>query len=79
MLHFLLTYSLTKGHLVDVKEFRNGAAASRAYVDAERKNVGNDNVEIVLVGADSLEALKTTHGHYFDEGAESTSPYLTGV
>jgi hypothetical protein len=32
----------------------------------------------VLLGADSLETLKTTHGHYFnsESRARSTSPFL---
>jgi hypothetical protein len=79
MIHFLLTYSLTKGELVDVQQFRDGAIAARAYVDAEKARVGDDDYEIVLVGADSLDALKTTHGHYFSGTTGSTSPYLSGV
>ena len=79
MIHFLLTYSLTKSKLVELKEFKDSAAASRAYVEAERANAHNDNCEIVLVGADSLETLRTTHAHYFDDQQESTSPHLAGV
>jgi hypothetical protein len=61
MLHFLLTYSLTEGRLVDLKEFEDSAVAGRAYVEAEKRNRRGDDTEIVLVGADSIEALKTTH------------------
>jgi hypothetical protein len=51
------------------------------YAKRERENRGNRDLEIVLVGADSLETLKTTHGHYFngESRAISTSPFLVGV
>jgi hypothetical protein len=39
----------------------------------------NADCEIVLVGADSLEMLRTTHAHYFGDQMESTSPHLAGV
>lgn len=80
MIHFLLTFSLELGRVVDLKQFRDSAAAGQAYIDAERANAMNPDYEIVLVGADSLEALKTTHGHYFDgDGAALSSPYLISV
>jgi hypothetical protein len=80
MKHFLLTYSLTAGKVIDLREFDDASVASAAYGEAERKNAGDSDFEIVLVGADSQETLRTTHGHYFDDaGTESTSPYLAGV
>jgi hypothetical protein len=79
MIHFLLTYSLTQAKLVDLREFKDSAQASRAYVEAERANGRNLDCEIVLVGADSLETLQTTHAHYFGDQMESTSPHLAGV
>jgi hypothetical protein len=80
MKHFLLTYSLTEGRLISLQEFSESAVAGRAYVEAEKVNERNPDREIVLVGADSIDALKTTHAHYFgDDVAESTSPYLAGV
>ena len=80
MKHFLLTYSLAEGRLVALREFTDSASAGRAYVEAEKHNERNPDVEIVLVGADSIDTLKTTHAHYFgDDVGESTSPYLAGV
>ncbi|MEY2441862.1 MAG: hypothetical protein QOJ46_1288, partial [bacterium] len=36
--------------------------------------------EIVLVGADSIETIKRTHGQYFaGEANAHASPYLAGV
>ncbi|MDA0184113.1 hypothetical protein OJ997_27640 [Solirubrobacter phytolaccae] len=80
MKHFLLTFNLVEGRVTELKTFADSAAAGRAYVHAERKNAGDPDREIVLVGADSLATLKMTHAHYFgDEAGESTSPYLAGV
>ena len=46
----------------------------------ERKYAGQGNFEIVLVGADSIETIKRTHGQYFaDNGDAQASPYLAGV
>ncbi len=80
MKHYLLTYSLTAGRVVELREFSDDAEASAAYVDAEKLSGRDDDLEIVLIGADSGQTLRKTHGHYFDdEGTESTSPYLAGV
>ena len=35
---------------------------------------------IVLVGADSIDTIKRTHGQYFEDGDQAhASPYLAGV
>jgi hypothetical protein len=44
----------------------------------EEQYRGNDGVEIVLVGADSIESVMLTHGNYFD-AVPSASPYLAEV
>jgi hypothetical protein len=79
MIHFLLTYSRTEAKIIDLEQFTDGAAAARAYVEAERRHLRDENYEIVLLGADSLDALRTTHSHYFDGDTEATSPYLAGI
>ncbi len=46
----------------------------------EEKHRDDRHMEIVLVGADSIETVMLTHGNYFDAKAEpSASPYLAGV
>jgi hypothetical protein len=79
--HFLLVYDLNAGKLVEQAEYSDGQVAAEEYAKRERENRGNRDLEIVLVGADSLETLKTTHGHYFngESRAISTSPFLVGV
>lgn len=81
--HFLLVYDYDRQELVEQREFHDAEEASLAYADTERRYrdgnlpVGSETVEIVLVGADSIETIMRTHGHYFDR--EAVSPYLTGV
>jgi len=68
VLHFLIVYDLRRQHLVSAREFRSAVEAAAAYGDAERAHVGDDSIEIVLVGADSLATIRQTHGHYFADG-----------
>lgn len=77
--HFLLTFDLTAGEVRELKEFADATLAAKAYVDAERANAGNRDLEIVLVGADSEETLHLTHGHYFGSSPDDVSGWLTEV
>ena len=66
LVHFLLVYDHAQQHLVDRREFSNGAAAATAYAELEAIHRDERNLEIVLVGADSIDTIMRTHGHYFD-------------
>lgn len=76
LFHFLLVYDLDRQELVEQHEFHDAAAAAAAYADLEGRHRGDPRVEIVLVGADSIETIKRTHGNYF-HGAKrgSASPF----
>jgi hypothetical protein len=51
---------------VSVEEFgTDGQAAATAYSEREREHAGDPNVEVVLVGADSLDTIRKTHSHSF--------------
>jgi hypothetical protein len=78
LIHFLLVYDLKEGRLVSQDSFSNGDQAAAAYAQCERKHQGDHDIEIVLVGADSIETIQVTHGQYFD-GEPSASPFLAGV
>lgn len=78
LIHFLLVYDLKAGRLLSQERFLEGGKAAAAYADCERQHQGDDDIEIVLVGADSIETIQVTHGQYFD-GEPSASPYLLGV
>jgi hypothetical protein len=65
--HFLLIYSLVEHKLLDAKDmgFDVGAAMD-AYAKCEAKYRGHEGLEIVLIGADSLDTVRQTHPHYFE-------------
>lgn len=69
--HFLLVYSYSERRLVEQDQFTDTMSATRAYDEAERAHRGEAGVEIVLVGADSIETVMQTHGHYFGSSDES--------
>lgn len=67
--HVLLVYSLEEQKLVSQREFSESERdkAFSAYAAAEAEHRDLDDVEIVLVAADSLETIRRTHGSYFRE------------
>jgi len=77
--YFLLVYSFDEGRLIDQQEFTDSNAATAAYGQAEAAHRGKlDKFEIVLVGADSIETVMKTHGHYFHSSDRSLfSDFLT--
>ena len=54
---------------LEIKEFRDSQRAMRGYARVEREHAGDHRMEIVLVGSDSLETAKVTHGHCFNVAA----------
>lgn len=65
---FLLIYNASTQKLIDAKDL--GSDTERAvseYADCERRYRGNDDIEVLLIGSDSIETIKKTHGHYFGE------------
>jgi hypothetical protein len=80
LIHYLLIYNIELGHLVGCESFTNSAAAVAKYAALEREYVGQGKFEIVLVGADSIETIKRTHGQYFEDNVDAVaSPFLAGV
>lgn len=79
--YFLLVYSFDEGRLVHNGEFTDREAAITAYNAAERQYRGNlDHYEVVLIGADSIETVMKTHGHYFRRSDSSIfSEFLAGA
>jgi hypothetical protein len=66
ILSFLITYDI-KHELAHVDEFgTDHAAALAAYADAEQRFRDDSNVEVVLLGSDSLETIHRTHSSYFE-------------
>lgn len=73
MNHYLIVYRRSEGKLLRCTEYRSQRSGELALMDRftlERKHAGDPDVEIVVLGADSLDALKVTHGRYFFTAAE---------
>lgn len=71
---FLLVFNRASGDLLSIKQFDSEDLATAELSLEERKNVRNEHIEVVLIGADSVETLKKTHGHYFS-GKEINPDY----
>jgi len=64
--HFLVVYDIANG-LAHVDSFkRDYEAALVAYAEAEELHRHDANVEVVLLGSDSIETLERTHSSYFE-------------
>ena len=64
--HFLVIYDIANG-LAHVDQFeRDYDAALAAYGQAEKMHRHDENVEVVLLGSDSLDTLARTHSSYFE-------------
>lgn len=66
--HFLVTYDIAAGK-ASVKPFGTDyEAAIEAYSRAEDAARDRNDLDIVLLSADSLATIKRTHSSYFDAG-----------
>jgi hypothetical protein len=65
MAHFLLIYNRAAGQLLRQQEYTDAVAAIADRFAAEVEFAGQPDVEIVVIGAESEEELRTTHGRYF--------------
>lgn len=64
--HFLVVYDIPNG-LAHVDNFgRHYDDALAAYGAAEAQHREDANVEVVLLGSDSIETLERTHSSYFE-------------
>ncbi|MDK1017676.1 MAG: hypothetical protein QGD91_10865 [Actinomycetota bacterium] len=79
--HVLLVYGLDEQRLLTHTEFaadeRDDAFSAYAAAEAEHRDL--DDVEIVLVAADSLATIRHTHGSYFRESVGIMDLALDGL
>lgn len=64
LIYYLVVYNRQSAEVV-YQEFENADEASSAYARLEAEYGANDEVEVVLLGADSIETIKKTHPNYF--------------
>jgi hypothetical protein len=65
MHQFLLIYDRRAGTIIRHRGYGTAQSALAARFTAEREFRENPDVEVVVLGADSWEALKKTHSRYF--------------
>jgi len=71
--HFLVVYDIAAREAHVDNYGSDYDAAIEAYAKAEETYRRRDDVEVVLLGADSLDTIKKTHSSYFstrEEGFE---------
>jgi hypothetical protein len=78
LIHFLLVYDHSQRRLVLEREFTDAEEAGAAYAALEREHRTSPAIEVVLVGSDSLETVKQTHGNYFEAEDDADVAYLVG-
>jgi hypothetical protein len=76
LVHFLVVYNGRERRIERREVFHDEERALTAYAAAEDENLGRPEVEVVLLGSDSLETLRHTHGLYFESGSEPDLPSL---
>lgn len=65
LIHFLLVFDHSTAKLLRCEEFEDAERALSEYSLEERRHNRRSRVEVVLVGSDSIETVKRTHGNYF--------------
>jgi hypothetical protein len=65
MQQFLVIYDRRAGTIIRHRGYSSSHSALAARFTAEREFRSTPDVEVVVLGADSWEALKTTHSRYF--------------
>jgi hypothetical protein len=63
--YFLLIYNLATREVKIEEWHADDVGAASRYSEREREFQQDDDIEVVLVGADSLDTIKVTHSHYF--------------
>lgn len=66
MRHFLLLYDTQASRLLaEPQQFGDSTLAVDAYFAAEVKFGRQPLIQVILIGSDSLETVKITHGNFF--------------
>ncbi|WP_017559632.1 hypothetical protein [Nocardiopsis baichengensis] len=65
MTQFLVVFDRSAGEIIHRAEFADRQVALRERFVAERKHRHESDIEVVVLGGDSWEALKRTHARYF--------------
>lgn len=66
-IHFLITYDHDARRQISMERFLDDEMAVKAYGEREREFEDNRRIEVVLLGADSEDAIRVTHANYFED------------
>ena len=66
-IYFLITYDRSNARLIDLERLRDGRRAVDLYGERERQYADQPHMEVVLLGADSEEAVRATPPTYFTD------------
>jgi hypothetical protein len=70
--YYLIVYDTGAQRLSgDPDEFDDAEAAQTAFVEAEERLRGEGELQVVMFVARSLDNVRSTHPHYFDDAAEA--------
>jgi hypothetical protein len=64
MNHYLVVFARSKGEVLRHQEYRNRGDALEARFAEERNHRDDPDIEIVVLGASSWDALMRTHARY---------------
>lgn len=77
--YFLITYDIAAG-ASKVESFgQDYESALKAYDEVENAARDDENLDIVLVGAEDLDVVKRTHSSYFETGNSLESLLPDGI
>jgi hypothetical protein len=74
---FLITFDHDARRQISLDIFRDTDKALKAYSEREAQYRDNSRVEVVLLGADSIEAIKVTHSNYFEDTSKTGGTFKT--
>lgn len=67
MNHYLIVFDRSESRVLSIEECPSSSAAMQARFKAEALHRGNHEIEIVVLGAKSKDALRATHARYFEQ------------
>jgi hypothetical protein len=62
---YLVIYNRREGRIIRHRHFQGSGSALAARFKAEAEFLDDSDVEIVVLGAESWEAVQNTHSRYF--------------
>ncbi len=66
MNHFLVVFNRARGELLLIEEYGTSREAMRARFQAEQQHRDDPDIEVVVLGAKTPDALRVTHARYFE-------------